>query len=499
VTIETQSGVERPRDLYRASIYAAAIVIIAAVLRFYHLGHENLWIDEGFSLRDAAQPSFLHETRPLYFMFLHYWLRLGVPHSEFMLRLPSAIFGTAAVGMLYLVGRRLVGSSAAVLASLFMAISVLHINHSDELRWYSLIVLLTLLSTYFLVLSLERGGARYVGTYVLFALASLLTFPLTVFTLVAQGLFTLFYVRAYRAKGVVLLALQCVALLAWAPWLHNNMQNAKGYSEGITSLVEKPNPATIAAMLGRFFLWKWYNPGAIQTAAAFGFSIFVLFLALYGLKGVRRTDTGTVFVWIWLAASMAATAAVCYGLANIWNANYLICASPAFFLLVSKGIHTFKSRYVSSTMALVVVVVTFGRLGLYFRKPVRPEWRPAVQYIQSHERAGDVIGIYDPGNRYVFSYYYHGHTPFEPMGSEALDSDRLQGWTDAKVRRLLGGFPVTGDRFWLVLCNHTIAGGFNIINYVRKHYRVLDHQNYNMVEIYLFDAKGRPVPMETLQ
>ncbi len=487
---------EKPGDLRKASIYLFAIIILAAALRFFHLGSDNLWIDEGFSLRDAARFDFLHETRPLYFLFLHYWLKLGTARNEFLLRLPAAIFGVAGVWVLYLVGRRLMGWSVAALASLFMAVSVLHINHSDEVRWYSLIVLLTLSSTYFLILSLEQGKARYVAAYALFSMASVLTFPLTVFTLAPQGLFALFYVKAYRGKSLALLGLQLAAILAWTPWMHNNMRSAHHFSEGFTSLIEKPTPVNAVAMLGKFFLWKWYNPGHLQTVAALGFSALVFLVALYGLRNVRRTDTGAVYAWLWLVVPMAITAAACYAVANIWTQNYLICASPAFFLLVSRGIHSIKSKHVAVALTLMVMLVTFGRLGLYFRKPARPEWRPAVQYLQSKEQAGDIIGIYDPGNQFVFNYYYRGQAPVEPMGKVTLDTDRLSGWTDQRVEELLSQFPATGSRFWLVLCNHTYAGGFNIIDYMQRHYRELDHRNYNMVELYLFDAGGRPVPVE---
>lgn len=497
--LDADVTIGKPKEVQRASVLAVIIVLAAAILRFYHLGSQNLWIDEGFSLRDAARPDFLHETRPLYFLLLHYWLSLGIPHAEFWMRLPSALFGIGGVWTLYLVGRRLVGTSAALLASAFMAVSVLHINHSEEVRWYSLIVLLTLLTTYFLMLSLEEGKGRYFAAYALCGLASVMSFPLTAFTLAAQGVFALLYVKVYRPRSLVLLGLQGAVLLVWVPWLRNNMENAKGYSQGITSLKDMPNPVNSVAMLGKYFLWKWFNPGSVQLAAALGFSAFVLLIALYGLRNVRRTDAGAVFVWLWLVVPTVITLVACYKIANIWMPNYLICASPAFFLLVAKGIGSMRSRYAASAAVAVIMLVTFGRLGLYYRKPARPQWRSVVEYIQSHEKPGDVMGVYDPGNVYVLNYYYHGKASFAPLGDEALTSDRLHGWTDEKVGRLFNSFPLSGSRCWLVLCNHTIAGGFNITDYVQKHYRVLDHQSYNMVELYLFDAGGGPVPMDVLQ
>jgi mannosyltransferase len=480
----------------KAPLYLLGIILIATALRLYHLGAESLWIDEGFSLRDAARPDLLRETRPLYFLFLSQWLKVGALRSEFLLRLPSAIFGVAGVWALYAVGRRLVGASGALLASAFMAISVLHINHSEEVRWYSLVALFSLAATYFLIVSLEERRARYVVGYALSGLAMLLTFPLTVFVLAAHGLFLLLYSKAYRPTSFVLMGVLLLAMAAWIPWLLNNLVTASAYSEGYTSLIEKPTPATAIGLLGRFFLHKWSNPGRMQAAGAFGFSALVTLVALYGLKGFRRTDARTAFLWIWLVVPMAATAVMSYTIANVWKPNYLIAASPAFFLLVSRGIWMMRSRFLMATVTAVIVTLTLGRLAVYYSKPVRPEWRAAINYIEAGERPGDVIGVYSAGNQHVFRYYYRGGARWSPLGSEMVTSGRFSGWNQERVGELFSGFPVSGNRFWLVMTSHSYTGGFHIINYVKEHYRVLDHRDWFMMEIYLFDADGRPVPRE---
>jgi len=480
----------------KAPLYLLGIILIAAALRLYHLGAQNLWIDEGFSLRDAARPDLLHETRPLYFLFLSQWLKLGTLRSEFLLRLPSAVFGIAGVWVLYAVGRRLIGASGALLASAFMAISVLHVNHSEEVRWYSLVALLSLAATYFLILSLEERRARYVVGYALSGLAMLLTFPLTVFVLAAHGLFLLLYSKAYRPTSLILIGVLLLTMAVWIPWLLNNLVTASAYSEGYTSIIEKPTPSTAIGLLGRFFLHKWSNPGRIQVAGAFGFSALVTLVALYGLKGFRRTDARTAFLWIWLLVPMAATAVMSYTIANVWKPNYLIAASPAFFLLVSRGIWTMRSRFLMATVIAVIAMLTLGRLAVYYSKPVRPEWRAAINYIEAREQPGDVIGIYCAGNEHVFSYYYRGSARWSPLGSEAVTKDRFTGWSQKRVGQMFSEFPLSGKRFWLVLTSHWYAGGFNIANYVKEHYRVLDHGDWFMMEVYLFDADGRPVPRE---
>src|SRR5690606_21032322 len=130
----------------RVKLLSVLILLTAAALRIYQLGSESLWIDEGYSIRNimliTVDNNLFGGIRPLYFFLMDAWLKLGMAKDEFLFRLPSAIFGIAGVWILYCLGRRLAGSRSALLASLFMAVSVLHINHSQEVRMYALTALL---------------------------------------------------------------------------------------------------------------------------------------------------------------------------------------------------------------------------------------------------------------------------------------------------------------------------------------------------------------------
>jgi copper(I)-binding protein len=71
----------------RYGIYA--VILLSVVLRMFQLGTESLWVDEGYSLRDAAGRFRLMDIRPLYFAMLHFWGMLG--ESEAWLRMPATM------------------------------------------------------------------------------------------------------------------------------------------------------------------------------------------------------------------------------------------------------------------------------------------------------------------------------------------------------------------------------------------------------------------------
>src|SRR3990167_3237912 len=89
-----------------------AIFLLGLVLRIHNLGGESIWFDEAVSVA-ASKLGFLEQIRwslassdnnpPLYYAFLSVWVLL-FGDSEFAVRLPSAIFGSFSILLIYIVG-----------------------------------------------------------------------------------------------------------------------------------------------------------------------------------------------------------------------------------------------------------------------------------------------------------------------------------------------------------------------------------------------------------
>ncbi|MGH7564062.1 MAG: glycosyltransferase family 39 protein, partial [Gemmatimonadota bacterium] len=143
----------------------ALILGLAAALRLYHLGTENLWIDEVFSMAQVAAPWDAIErywdlgTRPLSLVLLYFATLFG--DSEFMLRLPYAIVSILDVGAIYLVSRELAGRRIALRAALFLAVLPIHVWYAQEARWYAQWALLATLSFLALIRLWKTGHTRW--------------------------------------------------------------------------------------------------------------------------------------------------------------------------------------------------------------------------------------------------------------------------------------------------------------------------------------------------
>ena len=131
----------RPRGRFAGDLpcwaLPTAIGVLALVLRLYGLGDKPFWLDELSSLRRATATipdlvaDSLHGSHyPSYFLIL--WLIGRIGTSEWLLRLPSAVFGAVGASLTCAIGRRVAGSRAGVIAGLLTACSPFEVELGQE-------------------------------------------------------------------------------------------------------------------------------------------------------------------------------------------------------------------------------------------------------------------------------------------------------------------------------------------------------------------------------
>ena len=134
--------------------WAVMIFLIGAGLRLINLGQDSLWLDEAgvaYAARAATLGDMLQVVRshvmamPLDYLVV--WLVGRISLDEAVLRLPAALWGCLSLLLAFRLYRRFVPASVALLGMLVLALSPLHIQYSQELRFYSSLVFFYLLST----------------------------------------------------------------------------------------------------------------------------------------------------------------------------------------------------------------------------------------------------------------------------------------------------------------------------------------------------------------
>src|SRR5437588_9885021 len=131
-------------------LLCAVLFCIAMGFNLYRLGVPGIWFDEAFSVELARQPLpllwhiifGLEPNMELYYLFLHAWLdvtaMLGLHATEFVVRLPSAIFAALSTMVVFLLGRCFLTMPAGLVAAGLYLLNDLQLVYAQQARSYSL-------------------------------------------------------------------------------------------------------------------------------------------------------------------------------------------------------------------------------------------------------------------------------------------------------------------------------------------------------------------------
>lgn len=118
-----------------------------------------LWYDEAHSVLIAkmAFPFGINnylmnvdlQHTPFYFYILHFWVKI-FGESDIILKLLSLIFAVFSIPAIYVLSKKLTNDKFALIPPLLLTFNTFHIIYSTEVRMYSLIMLLSILSVNYL-------------------------------------------------------------------------------------------------------------------------------------------------------------------------------------------------------------------------------------------------------------------------------------------------------------------------------------------------------------
>jgi mannosyltransferase len=376
--------VETGRLDRRDVVLVAGIVLVAAVLRFSHIGQESFWLDEGVSAGIARLPwaDFFkvlwrrEGNMALYYLLLRGWMFLG--SSEAWLRGLSALLSVATVPFIYLIGRNVRSRMSGIVAALLFAVSLFAVSYAQEARSYSLVCFLVTAATWFL---LKRNWKLWAITIVLAVYAHLFA------TLVlAAHLLYMVITRVEFAECRRTLAKLALALVPAAAFV---VLKSAGQLNWIPSL----SVSRVKEVFGEF-------------AGGGDLALIVLFLAVIAamltwsspVKGNR-----TLLLWMWLMVPVGVIVLVSV-VHPLLMARFLMISLPA--LLLVAGIALAEVPRPVAALLLVAIVFFGVRTDvLAGRVQAKDDWRAATAYVLSKSSSQDGIIFHQALGRQPFEYY----------------------------------------------------------------------------------------------
>ncbi|MGB3681983.1 MAG: glycosyltransferase family 39 protein [Rubrobacteraceae bacterium] len=465
------------------AVALGGVLLLGTFLRFYQLGFESLWLDEGASIKIASmdplrmiRQATADPTPPFYYLILHYWMAL-FGDSEFAVRSLSAIAGSLSIPVMYWVGALLFGRITGLLAAAILAVSELQIYYSQEVRVYSLFSLLALISFYFFIRIFQgKTGRLWLTGYVVSTVFLMYAHVYGIFVLAAQDLYLLTALLVSRKFG----GWTRPSVKTWAV-IHGAI--AFLYIPGLLFLagqITDPRGRAWVDEPGLPFLAQlpeYYSGSTLAT---------LVFVTLAVLGIVRKTVSrgpafaGRTYLLVaWLLALTALPFVVSkFSVVILGHPRHTIAASLAFYLLAAKGLGGLTSGAYRKPLALgavaLVVALSAPSLWAHYTSLEKPQWREATQYVKAHAGQNDLV-IYRTG--LLFDHY-----------SQRADIEKERAFDDTPKTLLKGR-----DRVWMLLYGgETPPKTLN--DELGESFRVTDRKEYRSLKLTLFQREPTDQP-----
>ncbi len=411
-------------------LHPALLGGLAAVIRFYEIDAKSLWYDELISVVVArgSLPTVIQQVSqrpPLYDVVLHLFLRLG--NSDFIVRLPAALFGIAAVVSLYYLIRELFDTEIAVFSGLLLTVSRFHIEYSQESRAYGLFCLLAILSIFFFVRYIRRQRRGDLAWWFLASLAIVYTHYYGAFVLLAQVVCALvLVVDGARRKDAELdtaalapygLGLLMIGIL-YLPWVPSLLR----HTDAPMVWREAPGNGSYSYLGGalpsyRTTVWAFSWPSSLPWSY---FARLRLVTPLLGLSGlafhlIRRQwlrPLSLFALWAGVGLLFATVAGLNLG------ARYFIFVLPAYLTFVALGLvagrqliqrafSTVSDEQYYLVVIFVLQLIVVPSLNDYYYLVQKEDWRGVGGYLDEHAGPGDAVLVLG-GSAGQLKHYYQG-------------------------------------------------------------------------------------------
>jgi len=430
-----------------SSNWALPTLLFALALGFnlFRLGAPSIWFDEAFSVELARQPLplvwhiifGLEPNMEFYYLLLHGWLAvtamLGLHNTEFVVRLPSALFAALSTVVVFLLGRRFLTMPVGLVAAGLYLLNDLQLVYAQQARSYSLQLLLICIAWYafFAAITAESNPKRWWMCYIGATTLAVYTHLFSLFILLAQlcsfaGLLLLSEPRRRKMRRQVLgllISLASIDVLI-IPVLLVALQGSK------TGWLLAPHLKDIALLLlsisGEskiylFLLVACCILGLFLATLVYlspGTSLLMRIAWISGAHGKRVAELQQFLpiglaLLCWLIVPVVVSYIVSQGSPRLFSPRYLVTIVPPLFLLVGMGVAGLRWYRVQVLLAMVLLALALSVVPLYYRSAQVEDWNAASFWLEQHYQAGDGLVCYDnaveQGCQISIEYYLHAY------------------------------------------------------------------------------------------
>jgi len=446
-TLENQHASANTSRFSAGGIVLAIAFLTFLAARLWHLSATCLWFDEVFSVH-AARHSWAEMFKfvaadiihpPLFYAVLKIWIGIG-GESLVWLRLLSVLLAVASIAPFYLLCRELnLKPKERNLAFTLIAVSGFLIKYTQEVRMYSLLLLLSVNAIWLFVRFVRNSRPRALAALTVCNLLLVYTHYYGWLLVFAQACVVLI---SYRKSFRRFMLSAAVLIFTYVPWIYavaTFREPVRGLAQNI-GWIKRPNAGDLVeyfVLLNKPFL---FSQSTLDRADSFlvGWLALLLVGVALAILVFRRWREGAfteaervmlalAFVPLILAAGLSWLLPY-----SIWGTRHLIISAVPFFILAGIAIANLKPAW-TKLMVLIGLASVMVLAGVvYLLKPVPNlswcEWNNLAKQIPAPIQGEPTPVVY------TFEELVAYHVWFAPTRT----------WTpsfDVKVVRGLPGVP----------------------------------------------------------
>ncbi|RMG25035.1 MAG: hypothetical protein D6732_22970, partial [Methanobacteriota archaeon] len=356
----------------------AIILLLAILTRFYHIGYDSFWVDEGFTAVTATLPfeqmwnRTIHDThQPLHGILLHFWAQL-MGRDEIALRSFSAVFNILTLLLLFPLGKLLFNRKIAYLTMLIFLVSPIQVHFAQEARSYSLMLFLSTLSIFTFLKSIRDKQRSYIAVHILSTGLLVLTHVYGWLILAFENLWYFFSLKDKKnfQQYRQLLLMNLGVLLIFLPYLSRFLEIISSVQDAFW--IKRP---TLLHLAGVFLQFSGSRLALVLSALLIFSGVIYIF--------VNKTrpvveSSSVLFNWLWLMSVVLLPFLISQFLRPILVPRYALSATVPFYFLIAYGIYHFPGK--GGKLIALMIFLLFSASTLYHRsqEATREPWRDAV-------------------------------------------------------------------------------------------------------------------------
>ncbi len=407
-------NIENLKNVICNNRYAQMLIVLtiaAFALRFYNLGFNSIWLDEGSTLGFARQSLMgIWESTaggevnpPLFHYIEHFMLAFG--DSEIILRFIPALLGALTIPVFYFIGREVCGRMGGVIAAALLTFSSFHVYYSQDARAYTTMLFFFSIAVLFYLIALRSDSLKH---WIIFGVFASLSF------------WTHFYV--FVAVGILILH----ALIVKHEAILKDVKSVKTIVAGLVVFIIVSLPLIIVAM-GLFFkvtssapTWglsglNVFTQTILQITDGIYLAVIFGILAAIGciflLFKKDRRDYGYLMI-----LSLILPFIVSYILSSLMpmSPRYMIYILPFFFVSIAAAFcfipQNIDYKKVAAAAIAVLFVISIPYFMGYYTTYTKNDWRGFSGQLSSITNEGDYVVVLPGYMSQPLNYYYSNST-----------------------------------------------------------------------------------------